>query len=80
MTNATAINGHEIIELVSTHPEGIRLSLLAETVAERFGRHATFHTCSTMGMNLDRLLAFLEARAKVRIVRGVAYPGGSLAQ
>jgi hypothetical protein len=30
-----------------------------------------------MGMDLDGLLHFLEARDKVRIKSGVVYPGGS---
>jgi probable metal-binding protein len=53
------------------------LSQLAETVTGRFGKAATFHTCSTMNMNRDALLAFLAARDKVRIVGGVVFPGGS---
>jgi probable metal-binding protein len=77
MTDAIAIHGHEIIDLVSTYPDGIRLSQLMETVADRYGRAATFHTCSALGMDLDGLLAFLEARDKVRIVSGVVFPGGS---
>jgi probable metal-binding protein len=77
MTNPIAVHGHEIIDLVSTCAEGIRLSQLAEAVTERFGTSATFHSCSTKGMSLDALLAFLEDRDKVRIVRGVVYPGGA---
>ena len=61
MTDTIAIHGHEIIDFVSAHPDGIRLSQLAETVTERFGKSVTFHTCSTMmNMNLDALLAFLD--------------------
>ncbi len=77
MTDTIAIHGHEIIDLIATHPDGIRLSQLAETVTERFGKSVTFHTCSTMNMDLDSLLAFLEARDKVRIVSGVIFSGGS---
>ena len=77
MTDSIAIHGHEIIDLIATHPDGIRLSHLAETVTERFGGSVTFHTCSTTNMGLDALLAFLEARDKVRIVSGVVFPGGS---
>lgn len=77
MHDATAIHGHDIIDLVATHQEGIRLSQLMEIVAERFGKMATFHTCSAAGMDLDELLHFLEARDKVRIVAGVVYPGNS---
>jgi len=77
MTDTIAIHGHEIIDLIATHTDGIRLSQLAETVTERFGKSVTFHTCSTMNMDLDALLAFLEARDKVRIVSGVVFLGGS---
>ena len=77
MTDATAIHGHDIIDLVSTYPDGIRLSQLMEVVDERFGKSITFHTGSAMGMDLDGLLRFLEARDKVRITSGVVYSGGS---
>ena len=77
MTNAIAVHSHDIFDLVSSFPEGIRLGRLMEIVAERYGRSVTFHTGSSMGMDLDALLHFLEARHKVRIVSGVVYPGGS---
>ena len=76
MTNAIAIYGHDIIDLVSTYPDGIRLSQLMEVVDERFGKSVTFHTGSMMGMDLDGLLRFLEASDKVRITSGVVFPGG----
>jgi probable metal-binding protein len=79
MTDAIAIHGHDIIDLVATYPDGIRLSQLMEIVGERFGKSVTFHTGSSTGMDLDGLLRFLEARNKVRITGGVVYPGGSLA-
>jgi probable metal-binding protein len=79
MTAAIAIHGYDIIDLVSTYSDGIRLSQLMETVAKRYGRSVTFCTGSSMGMDLDGLLRFLEARDKVRIVSGVVYPGGSQA-
>jgi probable metal-binding protein len=77
MTDPIAIHGHDIIDLVASYPDGIRLSQLMETVDERFGKAVTFHTCSAMGMDLDGLLRFLEAHDKVRITSGVVYPGGS---
>jgi probable metal-binding protein len=77
MTDPIAIHGHEIIELVSSYPTGIRVSQLAATVADRFGEPATFHTCSATGMNLDALLVFLETRGKVRILGEVVFPGTS---
>ena len=79
MHDAIAIHGHDIIDLVASYPDGIRLSQLMEIVAERFGRMASFHTCSAAGMNLDELLHFLEARDKVRITSGVVFPGGTSA-
>ncbi|MEI6176068.1 MAG: YecH family metal-binding protein [Verrucomicrobiota bacterium] len=75
--DAIAIHGHDIIDLVATYPDGIRLSQLMEVVNEKFGKSTTFHTCSAAGMDLDGLLHFLEARDKVRITSGIVYPGGS---
>lgn len=77
MFSPNVIDRHEILEIVSTFPDGIRLSQLVEKVAVRFGKSATFHTGSRLGMDLDALLASLESREKVRIVRGVVYPAGS---
>ncbi len=77
MNDTIAIHGHDIIDLVSNHPNGIRLGQLMDIVGERYGRNVTFHTCSAAGMDLDGLLHFLEARDKVRIASGVVFPGGS---
>lgn len=77
MSDSIAIHGHDIIDLVATYPDGIRLSRLMKIVGERYGRSVTFHTSSSMGMDLDGLLRFLEGRDKVRITSGVVYPGGS---
>jgi probable metal-binding protein len=72
-----AIHGNDIIDLITAYPDGIRLSQLAETVAKRFGLLAGFHTGSRIGLDLDGLLVSLESRHKLRIVKGVVYPGGS---
>ena len=77
MTDAIAIHGHDIIDLVAAYPDGIRLGQLMEVVKERYGRMATFHTCSAHGMTLDELLACLESRDKVRITCGVVFAGGA---
>ncbi len=76
MLSPVVIDRNEILEIVSTFPDGIRLSQLVENVADRFGKSATFHTGSRLGMDLDALLASLESREKVRIIRGVVYPAG----
>ena len=66
MTDAIAIHCHEMIDLVATYPDGMRLSQLMGIVVERSGRHVTFLTGSVRGMDLDGLLRLLEARAKMR--------------
>ena len=75
MSEAIAIHETEIIDLVASHPEGLRLGGLIEMVEDRHGRHVSFHTGSAHGMTLDGLLAHLETRGKVRITSGVVYPG-----
>ncbi len=77
MFSPVVIDRHEILEIVSTFPDGIRLSQLLDHVAARFGKSATFHTGSQLGMDIDALLASLESLDKVRIVRGVVYPADS---
>jgi probable metal-binding protein len=76
MTICVAVHGQEIIDLIRTHPNGIRLSQLAETVLRRYGSSAMFHTSSRIGLDLDDLLVLLEARNQLSIVRGVVYPAG----
>jgi len=77
MPPAVTIHDHEIIDLISKHPDGIRLSQLMDVVTDRYGRFISFHTSSTLGMDLDGVLRLLEARGNVRIVSGVVYPGGA---
>jgi hypothetical protein len=79
MTNATAIHGHDIINLVATYPDGIRLSQLMEMVDERFGNSVTFHTMLGDGHGPRRPAALSGARDKARITSGVVYSGGSQA-
>ena len=77
MKAITSINGNEIVDLVSANPNGIRLSRLIEKASDKFGPFVTFHTSSHIGVDLDSLLVFLEARNKIRIVRGVVMPASS---
>ena len=71
-----AIHGNDIVDLITAYPDGIRLSQLAETVAKRFGLLAGFNSGSRVGLDFDGLLVSLESRHKLRIVKGVVYPGG----
>jgi probable metal-binding protein len=73
------IHGHEIIELVDGHPEGIASGTLTEAVAQKFGTDALFFTCSAENMSLPELLTFLGDRDKVRLRDGLVFPGGSAA-
>lgn len=77
MKTSGIVHSQEIINLISSHPRGIMQSQLIETVASRFGESVKFQTGSLMGMDLDDVLVFLEARNKLRIVRGVVFPCSS---
>jgi probable metal-binding protein len=72
-----AIHGYEIIDLIESFPQGIRLGQLVEVITERFGEGATFHTSSAAGLDFDALLQSFEMRDEVRISRGVVYPGAA---
>jgi probable metal-binding protein len=74
MRPPTIVHSNEVSNLIANYPKGIRLSQLAEKVAKQFGASSKFQTGSLYGMDIDDLLAFLEARDKVRIVNGVIYP------
>jgi probable metal-binding protein len=71
------VHGHEIIRLVTDHPEGISLSDLAALSAREFGADARFHTCSGAELDLAALIEFLAQRDKIHIVGDLALPGGS---
>lgn len=71
------VHGHEIMELVAKYPEGIEVATLTDIVASDFGSGARFETCSTAGMTLPELLAFLIERDKLRLRDGLVFPGGS---
>lgn len=77
MSEQAQIHGHEIIDLVSKQPDGLNLAQLTETVAKQFGGMPRFYTCSSEGMTLDELLAFLDERGKVRLQGDSVYPGKS---
>ncbi len=76
MIGAISIHEHDIIDLLATYSEGIRLSQLIEVVGEKFGKSVTFHTGSSTGLDLDSMLRNLEFREKVKITSGVLYPSG----
>ena len=73
------IHGHEVIDVVSQHPEGISVDRLAETVANLFGADARFFTCSAESMSLHELLSFLAERDKIQLRDDLVLPGSSAA-
>jgi len=75
--NHQNIHGHEIIDIVSLHPEGLSSGRLAAIATERFGVDARFLTCSTENMTLPELLEFLHERSKVELRGQTVFPGGS---
>jgi probable metal-binding protein len=76
MTSCVAVHGQEVLELIHSHPDGVRLGELADSVFKRYGSSAIFHTGSRLGLDLDDLLVMMEARGRLSIVRGVVYPVG----
>jgi len=70
-------HGHEILDMVAAHPEGIALEDLGRLAGEKFGAAARYCTCSAEGMDFPALIAFLVGHDKVRIQSGIVYPGGS---
>ncbi len=55
--------------MIATDRSQTREGLL-ESIAERFGADARFHTCAADGMTADELIDFLVARGKFRTVDG----------
>jgi len=74
---AEKIHGHEILDLVAAHPEGLSMENLAHLANEKFGPDVRFFTCSTEGMDLPDLLAFLLERDKIRQRDGLLFSGAS---
>lgn len=60
----SSIHGHQVMELLLEHPEGLTRGQLSTAIADRFGSDARFHTCSREGMTIGELIDFLEQRGK----------------
>jgi hypothetical protein len=77
MRSTTFPQSREVIQLVSTHPNGVSLKQFAELVTERFGYCARFQDGALIGIDLIDLLVLLEGRDEVCVVSGVVYPCGA---
>jgi|GEM_PF-1213977 len=75
MTKTPAVHGIEIVEIVSSVPNGIPRDQLAEIVAAKFGKSAKFYTCTTQDMTLDALIALGVLRRKLTIRNGKIFKG-----
>ncbi len=65
MMTTPDIHGHEILRLVLAAPQGLARAELVGQAQQRFGAAARYRTCSTQGMTLEELLAFLLSRGKL---------------
>ena len=57
-------HGHEVIQMVSTSGESYTRASLRAAIVERFGKDATFYSCSESDMSPDEMIDFLKARGK----------------
>lgn len=58
------IHGHEVLEMMVNSGRGYSRESLRQSILERFGPEARFHTCSADDMTADELIDFLAARGK----------------
>lgn len=75
--DSIAVHGHDVIDQVTQHPDGLPIVELQQWIDHSFGAGATFYTCSADGMDLPTLLEFLQQREKVRVQGDLVYPGDS---
>ncbi len=57
-------HGHEVIQMVATSGKSYTRASLRAAIIERFGKDATFYSCSQSGMSPDEMIDFVKARGK----------------
>ncbi len=65
-----AIYGHEVLEIVATHPTAWPVEELRTAVASAFGTDAVFQNCHGGRFNFDELLGFLSSKGKLTVQNG----------
>ncbi|TCS43686.1 YecH family metal-binding protein [Reinekea marinisedimentorum] len=60
----SSIHGHEVMNFMIESDESYTRETLIETIQQKFGAEAQFHTCSAEGMSAEALVDFLEQRGK----------------
>jgi probable metal-binding protein len=58
------IHAHEVMHMMLERDEDFSRESLARAITERFGKDATFRSCSASGMDVETVIAFLESRGK----------------
>ena len=58
------IHAHEVMHMMLERDEDFSRESLARAITERFGKDATFCSCSARGMDVEAVIAFLESRGK----------------
>lgn len=60
----SSIHGHEVMNFMIESGESYTREALIETIQQKFGAEAQFHTCSAEGMSAEALVDFLQQRGK----------------
>lgn len=60
----TDTHAHEVMQMMLEKDEVFSRESLGQAIIERFGASATFHTCSASGMDVHKVIDFLESRGK----------------
>jgi probable metal-binding protein len=61
---AKTFHGHEVMRMMLEAERAFSREELVAAIQERFGRDATFFTCSAEGLDAEGIVSFLEARGK----------------
>jgi probable metal-binding protein len=80
MKRPTVVSGQEVIEIVSSHPFGIRLGRLHELVGERFGPNVSFHTGCQAGLDLDELMLYFETHGRITLAKNIVTASHEMAR
>jgi probable metal-binding protein len=65
-----SVHGHEVMRMMIEADRAFTRDSLQAEIAERFGKDARFHVCSSQDMRAGQLIEFLETRSKLRPVEG----------
>jgi probable metal-binding protein len=58
------IHAHDVMHMMLESDESFNRESLAQAIIERFGANTTFCSCSASGMDVEKVIDFLESRGK----------------